>query len=111
MPEAALLPNGISRRTKFISARAARGRDKLDATLLVGWAGWNAPTLCQAIATYYTDAHEREGWSAARLTPLLAVIREHLPWLKQWHNDIDPDYNERLGDFYEELNSLSTISS
>ena len=72
-----------------------------DPTLLVGWAGWNAPTLCQAVATYYTHAHEREGWSAARLTPLLAVIRDHLPWLKQWHNDIDPDYNERLGDFYE----------
>ena len=72
-----------------------------DPTLLVGWAGWDAPTLCRAVATYYTHAHEREGWSAARLTPLLAVIRESLPWLKQWHNDIDPEYNERLGDFYE----------
>ena len=72
-----------------------------DPTLLVGWAGWDAPTLCRAVATYYTHAHEREGWSAARLTPLLAVIREYLPWLKQWHNDIDPEYNERLGDFYE----------
>ncbi len=23
-----------------------------------------------------------------------------MPWLKQWHNDMDPDYHERLGDFY-----------
>ena len=72
-----------------------------DPTLLVGWAGWDPPTLCQAVATYYTDANERDGWSAARLTPLLAVIRERLPWLKQWHNDIDEKYQQRLGDLYE----------
>ena len=72
-----------------------------DPTLLVGWAGWDPPTLCQAVATYYTDANERDGWSAARLTPLLAVIRERLPWLKQWHNDIDEEYQQRLGDLYE----------
>ena len=71
-----------------------------DPTLLVGWAGWDALTLCQAVAAYYTRAYEREGWDAARLAPLLAVIREYVPWLKQWHNDLDPDYNERLGDFY-----------
>ena len=72
-----------------------------DPTLLVGWVGWDPPTLCQAVATYYTDANERDGWSAARLTPLLAVIRERLPWLKQWHNDIDEKYQQRLGDLYE----------
>ncbi len=71
-----------------------------DPTLLVGWAGWDALTLCQAVAAYYTRAYESEGWDAARLTPLLAVIREYVPWLKQWHNDVDPDYHERLGDFY-----------
>ncbi len=71
-----------------------------DPTLLVGWAGWDALTLCHAVAAYYTRAYESEGWDAARLTPLLAVIREYVPWLKQWHNDVDPDYHERLGDFY-----------
>ena len=72
-----------------------------DPTLLVGWAGWDPPTLCQALAAHYTEANERDGWSAARLTPLLAVIREYLPWLKQWHNDIDEKYHQRLGDLYE----------
>ena len=33
--------------------------------------------------------------------PLIAVPRENLPWLKQWHNEIDPEYNQRLGDFFE----------
>ena len=44
---------------------------------------------------------ERGGWDDARLTPLLAVIYENLPWLKQWHNALHPVYDERLGDYYE----------
>ena len=72
-----------------------------DPTLLVGWAGWNALELCQAVAAYYAEVIEQDGWSAVRLIPLLAVLQENLPWLKQWHNDVDPDYNVRLGDFFE----------
>ena len=72
-----------------------------DPSLLVGWAGWDARSLCQAVAAYYTEVQQHDGWSPARLTPLLAVLHENLPWLKQWHNDIDPEYDQRLGDFYE----------
>ena len=72
-----------------------------DSGLLVGSAGWDALALCHAVAAYYTDVTDHDGWAPARLTPLLAVLRENLPWVKQWHNDIDPDYNQRLGDFYE----------
>ena len=72
-----------------------------DPTLLFGWAGWNALELCQAVAAYYAEVIEQDGWSATRLTPLLAILQENLPWLKQWHNDVDPDYNVRLGDFFE----------
>ena len=72
-----------------------------DPTLLVGWAGWTALDLCQAVATYCTEVTEQDGWTATRLAPLLAVIQHNLPWLKQWHNDLDPTYNLRLGDFFE----------
>lgn len=72
-----------------------------DPSLLVSWAGWDARSLCEAVAAYYTEVQQHDGWSPARLTPLLAVLHEHLPWLKQWHNDIDPEYHQRLGDFYE----------
>ena len=72
-----------------------------DPTLLVGWAGWTELDLCQAVATYCTEASEQDGWTATRLTPFLAIIQENLPWLKQWHNDMDPDYNLRLGDFFD----------
>ena len=72
-----------------------------DPTLLVGWAGWNALELCQAVAAYCAEVTEQEGWPPARMIPLLAVLQENLLWLKQWHNDVDPDYNQRLGDFFE----------
>ena len=72
-----------------------------DPTLLVGWAGWNALELCQAVATYYAEVIEQDAWPSKRLVPLLAVLRENLPWVKQWHNEVDPEYNQRLGDFFE----------
>jgi len=50
---------------------------------------------------WYTELMEQEGWVVERLTPLLAGIAELIPWLKQWHNDIDSDYHERMGDFFE----------
>ena len=72
-----------------------------DPALLVGWAGWNALELCQAVATYCAEVIEQDGWPPARLTPLLSILQENLPWLKQWHNEVDPEYNQRLGDFFE----------
>ena len=72
-----------------------------DPTLLVGWAGWNVLELCQAVAAYASEVIEQDGWPPERLTPLLAVLQENLPWLKQWHNEVDPEYNQRLGDFFE----------
>ena len=72
-----------------------------DPSLLVGWAGWDALALCQAVAAYYTEVTEQGGWSTERLTPLLAILQDNLPWLKQWHNNIDPVYNQRLDEFYD----------
>ena len=56
--------------------------------------------LCRAVAAYSTEVTEQDGWPLERLAPLLAVIQENLPWLKQWHNEIDPEYDQRLGDFF-----------
>ena len=72
-----------------------------DPSLVVGWAGWDHLQQAQALAGYYTEMVEQEGWPAERLKPLLAGLAELLPWLKQWHNDIDPAFNERMGDFFE----------
>lgn len=54
----------------------------------------------------------QDGMDAERLTPLLAGLQELVPWLQQWHNEPNPDFNgERLGDYYaqfvkEEVRSL-----
>jgi hypothetical protein len=32
---------------------------------------------------------------------MLTTLYELIPWLKQWHNEIDHEYGERLGDYFE----------
>ena len=44
-----------------------------------------------------------EGWTAERLIPLLAGLRELIPWLRQWHNDIDPEFDTRMGDYFADF--------
>jgi len=72
-----------------------------DATLVIGWAGMNHLQRAQAIAAWYLERKENEGWTADRLKPMLVALDELIPWLKQWHNEIDPDYGVRMGDYYE----------
>jgi hypothetical protein len=72
-----------------------------DGSLAIAWAGWNPLQLATAIATYYLDMKENEGWLAERLTPLLAGIAELVPWIQQWHNDPDPSHGNRMGDYLD----------
>ncbi len=71
-----------------------------DASLPIAWAGWNHLQHATALAAYYLEMKENEGWDAARLQPLLAGLLELVPWLEQWHNEIDPAYGERMGTYY-----------
>ncbi|MCB1601245.1 MAG: BREX-2 system adenine-specific DNA-methyltransferase PglX [Xanthomonadales bacterium] len=71
-----------------------------DASLPIVWAGWNHLQQAQAVAAYYMEMKDVEGWPAARLLPLLAGLQELVPWLQQWHNQVDPHFGERMGDFY-----------
>jgi hypothetical protein len=73
-----------------------------DQALVFTWAGWNYMEQAQAIAGYYEQARN-EGWSDERRSPLLAGVLELIPWLKQWHNDIDPSYGIGMGDFFEDF--------
>jgi hypothetical protein len=72
-----------------------------DGSLVIAWAGWDHLQQATALATYFIDMKEREGWSHERLQPLLAGLLELLPWLKQWHNDMNSDFGARMGDYYE----------
>ena len=81
------------------SATRTAERDA-DPTLVIGWAGWDHLQQAKALAAYYVQ-HEGVGrLDAERLTPLLAGLLELLPWLKQWHNEIDPAYGSGMGDYF-----------
>lgn len=72
-----------------------------DTSLPIAWAGWDHLQQATALAAYYLEMKESEGWEAARLQPLLAGLLELVPWLEQWHNEVDPVYGERMGAYYK----------
>jgi hypothetical protein len=73
-----------------------------DHSLVVGWAGWNHLQQATAIVAYY-DARKREGWDAKRLTPLLAGLDQLLPWIHQWHPEIDKEFGETAGQSFQTM--------
>ncbi len=82
-----------------------------DSTLVIGWAGLDHLQRAEAIAAWYLARKDQDGWGVDKLMPLLVALDELIPWLQQWHNDIHPDFGERLGDYYagflaEELRQL-----
>jgi hypothetical protein len=84
-----------------------------DDSLLIAWAGWDHLQQAQALAEYYLDAKDNQGWQADRLKPLLAGLADLIPWLKQWHNTPDPNLGMGLGDYFagfldEQCRGLST---
>ncbi|MCV7056051.1 BREX-2 system adenine-specific DNA-methyltransferase PglX [Mycolicibacterium gilvum] len=80
---------------RFIGYPAV-GRDT-DATELLGWAGWDHAQQALALASLIS-ARIDEGWDTTRLVPLLAGLHELVPWVRQWHNQIDPEYGESVAD-------------
>src|SRR5271157_5735568 len=73
-----------------------------DGTLVVAWAGYDHLQLARAISAYFVDVQERLGGrDDPRLVPLLACLIELLPWLKQWHNKVDPEFGVPMGDYFD----------
>jgi uncharacterized protein DUF7008/Eco57I restriction-modification methylase len=72
-----------------------------DPTPVIAWAGWDHLQQAQAQAAYYEMVRTNEGWSEERRVPLLAGLLELVPWLLQWHNEIDPAYGVRMGDYFK----------
>lgn len=72
-----------------------------DGSLVIAWAGWDHLQQATALASYYLDMKDNEGWPHERLQPLLAGLLQLIPWLEQWHNEVDPVYGERMGAYYK----------
>jgi hypothetical protein len=71
-----------------------------DPSLLIGWAGWDHREQAQALSTLVVAREQEDGWDADRLLPLLAGLREVLPWVRQWHGEFDPVWGESPADTY-----------
>lgn len=83
---------------RFI-AYPALERDS-DASPLLGWAGWSYLEQARALATYFQRMRTEEGWEPQRLKPILAGLLELREWLKQWHDEVDPETGLKLGTYF-----------
>ncbi len=54
-----------------------------------------------ALATFFYQARDEFGFDPERLTLVLAGIHDLVPWVKQWHNELDPQFGIRFGDYLE----------
>ena len=73
-----------------------------DPSLVIAWAGWNHLQQATALIAYY-DARKRDGWTSNRLMPLLAGLDQLLPWIHQWHPEIDKEFGETAGQSYQTM--------
>ncbi len=84
---------------RWISFPYCEGEDD---TLMICWAGYDHLQQARAISEHFVDVQERLGGrDDPRLVPLLCCLLELLPWLKQWHNDVDPEFGMPMGDYFE----------
>ena len=74
-----------------------------DGTPVLGWAGWSHLEQAKALAAYYQRMRTEEGWAPERLKPILAGLLDLRGWLKQWHDDLDPETGLKLGTFFSEF--------
>jgi hypothetical protein len=84
---------------RFISYRGC-SRDG-DPCLTVAWAGLDHLQQAKALAAHYGNL-QATGAGQPTLLLVLAGLNELLPWLKQWHNQLDPEFGLKMGDYYEE---------
>jgi hypothetical protein len=72
-----------------------------DGTPLVAWAGSDHLQLAKAVSGLYVDIRDRQGTQDdPRLFPLLTVLIDLLPWLEQYHGEIDPEFNTSMADSF-----------
>lgn len=69
-----------------------------DGTLQLGWAGWNHFQQYLALAGLMDDMI-RDGASDETLRPLVAGLGELLPWVEQWHDELDPTFGLNAAEF------------
>ncbi|WNO65378.1 BREX-2 system adenine-specific DNA-methyltransferase PglX [Streptomyces sp. AM2-3-1] len=66
-----------------------------DQSLLLGWAGWNHREQAEALVNLIHDRVEKDGWPKEdpRFVPLLAGLQEAMPWVHQWYDEFDAEWD------------------
>ncbi|MBB5937681.1 BREX-2 system adenine-specific DNA-methyltransferase PglX [Streptomyces zagrosensis] len=66
-----------------------------DPSLLLGWAGWNHREQAEALVNLVQDRDSQDGWPVGdpRYVPLLAGLRELMPWVEQWYDAHDEEWD------------------
>ena len=70
---------------------------------LVGWAGWDHLGQATALATHVDALANEHGWEPEQMKPALAGLVELMPWLRQWHHEVDPTYNQRMDEYLAQV--------
>jgi len=85
---------------RFISYPGAN--PDTDDSLLLGWAGWDHQEQAHALVTLIEERSTTDGWGVGRIKPLLAGLLEVMPWVCQWHNEVDERYGVSPAETYDQ---------
>ena len=72
-----------------------------DDSLLLGWAGWDHREQAHVLITLIEERSATDGWDIDRLKPLLAGLAEVMPWVRQWHAEIDDGFGASPAEAYD----------
>ena len=72
----------------------------VDPSPVCGWAGWDHLQRAKALSAWYEKVKANEGWPKEKLVPLLAGLQELVPWLLQWHDEVDPEFGIGMGTYF-----------
>lgn len=56
-----------------------------------------------ALAVLIEERTSRDGWDKERLVPLIAGLAEVMPWVRQWHGEVDPAFGMSPADAYDSV--------
>lgn len=60
------------------------------------WAGWDHREQALALYGLIEERQNVDGWGTDRVTSLIKGLAEVMPWVRQWHNEVDPKFGQSV---------------